>query len=303
MDLVETLTSYAGIGLAVFPLHGVRNSMCGCGRPEGKGPGDCHSPAKHPLLGLAHGKDDPLRATCHGECGRLGHGLYDATTDMGLIAEWLGQYPGCNWGIRPPVGVLVLDIDPRNGGDDALDALEHKHGALPPTLTARTGSGGWHRWLTYNGPARGKLCTGVDVKTNKGYLVAPPSQHISGGTYEWIDQSPAAYAPDWVKAIMNPPIVHARHTGGGGGLDTLVKFVSESTEGERNARLYWAACRAHERGVDPQPLVDAAVAVGLVLGAALATVRSAANAAPRPAATQHPTVAAFMRRTAGSRNA
>lgn len=304
-DAAESITGYIEAGVGVFPLHSVRNGMCTCGRPAGSGPGDCHSPAKHPILGMAHRWDDPARQTCHGECGVLGHGLYDASTDPTQVGEWLARYPGCNWGIRPPVGVLVLDVDPRNGGDAELRKLEQKYATLPATLTAQTGSGGLHIWLSYNGPTRGKLCTGVDVKTNKGYVVAPPSTHICGGRYSWLDESPAAYAPDWVKARMNPPIVRRPPIVPGRGLGDiahLVRVVTDATEGSRNDRLYWAACRAHEAGLDTDPLIDAAVSVGLVHMAAVATVKSAENAPPRPAAPAHPTPAEFMRSASGSRS-
>lgn len=307
MDAGELVAGYIEAGIGVFPLHGVRDGLCTCGRPEGPNPGDCHSPAKHPLLGLAHRKDDPARATCQGECGKLGHGLYDASTDPGQVSEWLGRYPGCNWGIRPPVGVLVLDVDPRNNGDVELRKLEQENGLLPTTLTAQTGSGGLHLWLSYNGPTRGKLCTGVDVKTNKGYLVAPPSLHICGGRYFWLEQAPAAYAPDWVKARMNPPVRHyvPRPGGAGRSADGLLRHVlgAGSEAGERNRRLYWACCRAHENGLDVGPLVDAAVGLGLVRAAAEATARSAANPPPRPGAPSHPSAAEFMRRTSESRTA
>lgn len=267
-DLVDMLTSYTDAGLGVLPLHSLReDGSCSCGKP------DCHSPAKHPIT--HHGKDD-------------------ATTDVGQIAEWLAAYPGCNWGIRPALGVVVLDVDVRSDGPATLDALQARHGALPPTLTARTGSGGLHLWFSYSGPTRGKLGQGIDVKTHSGYLVAPPSVHACGGTYEWTDMRPAAYAPQWVKDILNPPVRRYVNRGNNSNIDGLVKFVTTATEGERNARLYWAACRAHEAGIDPEPLVDAAVAVGLTHLAALATVRSAGNATPRARAPR-PTPAEFMR--------
>jgi hypothetical protein len=252
-DVVDMLTGYVRAGIGVFPLHGVRGGVCTCGRPAGKGPGACHSPAKHPLLGLAHWrKDDPLRESCRGECGREGHGVHDASTDLGQVAEWLARFPGCNWAIRPPLGVLVLDVDPRNGGDTELARLEAKHGKLPATLTARTGSGGTHHWLSYSGPTRGRLCTGVDVKTHSGYLVAPPSVHMAGGTYEWIDQAPAAYAPQWVKDVMNPPVRRRPTPTGpasGKARQALVQFVATRPYGQINDGLYWAACRAAERGI------------------------------------------------------
>lgn len=282
MSAAEMIPAYADAGLGAFPLHGMDGPRCTCGLPPGKGVGYCESAAKHPLLGLAHRKDDPARRTCRGECGREGHGLYDATTDLGKIAEWLARYPGCNWGVRPPVGAVVLDVDPRNGGDAALAKLENDRGALPPTLAARTGSGGRHIWLSYNGPTRGKLATGIDVKSHTGYLVAPPSLHACGGTYEWIDMRPAAYAPGWVKRILNPPVIR-RPGYGGGDVTVLAKFVLDSQEGERNARLYWAACRALEANLDPEPLIAAADSIGYPIHEARATVASATRRGPRTA--------------------
>ncbi|MDN5929510.1 MAG: bifunctional DNA primase/polymerase [Pseudonocardia sp.] len=276
MSAAEIIEGYITAGVGVLPLHAMKGGRCTCGRPSGSGPGDCHSPAKHPLT--RSGKDD-------------------ATTDPTLVAEWLARWPGCNWGVRPPVGVVVVDVDPRNGGDDELAKLQERHGALPATLTARTGSGGLHIWLSYNGPTRGRLCTGVDIKSNSGYLVAPPSVHECGGTYEWIDQRPAAYAPAWVKAILNPPTVRRSPTGAGSGnIAGLVRFVETAGEGERNRRLYWAACRAVERGLDTEPLIDAGVGVGLVHMAAVATVKSAEKAPP--SARRHdPSSVEFLRST------
>ena len=252
MDVVDQVLQYAEAGLPVLPLHAIIRGSCSC-RVE-----SCTSAAKHPIT--RHGKDD-------------------ATTDQGVIAEWLARFPGCNWGVRPPVGVVVLDIDPRNDGDRTLAELEKQHGAIPPTLAARTGSGGRHIWLTYNGPARGKLGQGIDVKTNGGYLVAPPSVHACGGTYAWEDTRPAAYAPQWVKDILNPPRVR-RPRLGQGALAPLEGFLLKNREqGDRNRRLYWAACRAVEQGADPHGLLDAAVSIGLAEAEALATIRSAERSA------------------------
>lgn len=262
MDAAEIIPGYAAAGLPVLPLHAAPGGLCTCGKPDCRVLPDgtvVGSPGKHPLI--RNGKDG-------------------ATTDLGTIAEWLARWPSCNWGVRPPIGVIVLDIDPRNGGDVEFQKLQDRHALLSATLTARTGSGGTHHWLSYNGPTRGRLCTGVDVKSNSGYVVAPPSVHACGGAYEWLDQRPAAYAPAWVKAILNPPIRRYSPTAPGN-IAPLVRFVANSTEGERNRILYWAACRAHEKQLDTAPLIDTAVSIGLDQHAAIATVRSAANAALR----------------------
>lgn len=259
-DAAEIIPAYARAGLPVLPLHAAPGGVCTCGKadcrvlPDGKIVG---SPGKHPLIRT--GKDG-------------------ASGDIGTIAEWLARWPWANWGVRPPVGVVVLDVDVRNGGPAALAELEARHGALPATLTARTGTGGMHYWLSYHGPTRGKLGQGIDVKSNSGYVVAPPSTHACGGAYEWTDQRPAAIAPRWVATILNPPVRRYGPRPDSGGIEGLVRFVADSIEGERNQRLFWAACRAAEKGADPGPLVDAAVSVGLVPNAALATVRSAGRA-------------------------
>lgn len=307
MDAVELVTSYIAQGIGVFPLYGVgEDGRCQCGR-------DCPSPAKHPRFGLAHRKDDPRRATCRGECGMLGHGLHDATTDPGQVAEWLAAFPEGNWGIRPPVGVLVLDVDPRNEGDIELHKLQQQHGNLPPTLTARTGSGGLHIWLSYNGPTRGKLCPGVDIKSNSGYLVAPPSRHVCGGTYTWADTKPAAYAPQWVKDIMNPPVRLRPQPRTRGDLTRvakgLVDYVARKQFGEVNDAVYWAACRADGHGILDDILEDLVRAAGHAAGAhashagEMQTRRTIESARRRPSdgARQHrtPTVSEFMGVRAG----
>ncbi|MPY32032.1 DNA primase, partial [Streptomyces adustus] len=60
----------------------------------------------------------------------------------------------------------------------------------------------------------------------------------------------------------------------------LVQFVLAAHEGQRNTRLFWAACRAYENGLGPAlvaPLVDAAVTTGLTEHEARATITSAAR--------------------------
>ncbi|MQA15291.1 MAG: DNA primase [Pseudonocardiaceae bacterium] len=253
--------TYTLHGLPVLPLHHLDRIEasdpleCTCGRA------DCHSPGKHPRT--RNGKDD-------------------ATTDPGQIAEWWGRWPDANVGIRPPAGVVVLDVDPRNHGATTLHALTQRHAPLPATLTAWTGGGGLHVWLSYGGRHRGALCPGVDVKGHNGYLVAPPSLHVSGRRYEWGNEAPVARAPGWVQRLLDPP----RHTPtdighsepGQASAAGLVRSVAAAAEGNRNRALHWAACRAHERGSDKTLLADlvaAAVSAGLDARQCWLTVESA----------------------------
>lgn len=209
-----------------------------------------------------------------------GNGKDHATTDRDTIAEWWSRWPHANVGVRPLAGLVVLDVDPRHGGADTIAELQQRHDILPPTLTAETGSGGWHIWLAYTGPTRGRIADGVDVKTTTGYLVAPPSVHECGGTYRWVDQSPTAPAPQWVRVLLAPPmptpgrLILAR----AGGHSGLVRSVARAQPGNRNAALHWAACRAWEAGGDAAQLAelaDAARSIGLGDGEIEATINSA----------------------------
>jgi hypothetical protein len=63
-----------------------------------------------------------------------GRGVLDATTDIDQIAQWWGgRYAGCNVGARLPQSMIVIDIDPRHGGDRSIAELEQRHGQLPDT--------------------------------------------------------------------------------------------------------------------------------------------------------------------------
>lgn len=66
----------------------------------------------------------------------------------------------------------------------------------------------------------------------------------------------------------------------------LVQFVLAAHEGQRNTRLFWAACRAYENGIGPElttALVEAAVRTGLTEREARSTIASASRMTfPRP---------------------
>lgn len=157
--------AYAERGWPVFPLHTMRDGSCSCGEA-------CDSPGKHPVASLAP------------------HGLLDASTNPARVTAWWATFPEANVGLLtgPESGLLAIDIDPRNGGDESFDALLGELGPLDDTAEALTGGGGRH--LLFEWPAdalklRGKLAPGVDAKGAGGYIVAAPSLHASGRQYEW----------------------------------------------------------------------------------------------------------------------
>lgn len=123
---------------------------------------------------------------------RTHRGFHDATTDEAIIRAWDVGWNDALIGSPPPEGVIVLDIDPRNGGDNTLALFP----ALPKTRTTETRSGGHHYWLSVSPELklRGTLGPGVDVKRHgKGYVVIPPSPG-----YKYVIFGDPAPAPDWL---------------------------------------------------------------------------------------------------------
>jgi len=117
-------------------------------------------------------------------------------------------------GLATGSGLLVLDVDAKNSGDDALDDLQVKRGKLPSTVECLSGGGGRHLYLKYCGievrNSAGKLGLGLDVRADGGYVLVPPSMHASGNSYRWelssrIGEVSIAPAPDWLLALIRGP--------------------------------------------------------------------------------------------------
>jgi putative DNA primase/helicase len=95
---------------------------------------------------------------------------------------WWCSWQTANIGVLTGAGLLVLDIDPKNGGKEALLRLTTRYGELPATPTVATGGGGWHFYFAVAGTVARRigLARGIDVKADGGYVVAPDSIHASG---------------------------------------------------------------------------------------------------------------------------
>jgi hypothetical protein len=107
-------------------------------------------------------------------------------------------------------GLIVVDVDPRNGGDGTVEILKKQGQTLPPTRLVRTRSGGQHRY--YRVPEgielRKELGPGVDVqRAGKAYVITPPSEG-----YELKLDIDAAPAPEWLLEQLK---VDARPTSSG----------------------------------------------------------------------------------------
>jgi hypothetical protein len=115
------------------------------------------------------------------------HGVKDATTDPEQIAIWWAQNPNFNIGIAAGAksGIVVFDVDPRNGGDESWAKWVEANGDVPDGPMQLTAGGGQHHIATYDPAIRScKLVDGVDLLADGRYFVAHPST-IESRQYHW----------------------------------------------------------------------------------------------------------------------
>jgi hypothetical protein len=115
------------------------------------------------------------------------HGVKDATTDAEQIAIWWAQNPEFNIGIAAGAksGIVVFDVDPRNGGEESWSKWVEANGDVPDGPMQLTAGGGQHHIATYDPEIRScKLTEGVDLLSDGRYFVAYPST-IESRKYDW----------------------------------------------------------------------------------------------------------------------
>ncbi len=175
-DLKEWALKYAALGFAVFPLQ-----------PKTKIPA-------------------------------TPDGFKSATTDIEKIESWWNAAP-YNIGIATGAAsgsllVIDLDVDKGKGKDGKQAAMQwlKKYGKdFPKTAIAKTGRGGLHMLFYGNGRNKTNLLPGVDVRGEGGYIVAPPSIHPNGNSYQWLSALKIAAADETVYAFINQSESKARN--------------------------------------------------------------------------------------------
>ena len=85
------------------------------------------------------------------------------------LHAWFRRSPDYNVAIVTGAlsGVVVLDVDPRHGGNDSLRELETEHGPLPETVESVTGGGGRHLYFVHPGGLvsnRTNIRSGIDLR-------------------------------------------------------------------------------------------------------------------------------------------
>jgi putative DNA primase/helicase len=241
IDMAKRALKLASRGLSVLPMHSAHRGRCTC--PKGNA---CERAGKHPITQ---------------------HGVNDATTKRDQIKSWWTASPDANIGIATGTasGIIVLDIDPRNGGVKRLQRLKKELGSLPDTVTALTGGGGLHLVFKYppfavrKDTSGKKFGQGVDILSDGCIMVAPPSRHAAGKRYRWKegksfrDLEPATLPKTWLD--------HLRRNGSAesGKDNPSAQTDARVLEGQRNTHLTSLAGTLQRGGVSPAAITAALI--------------------------------------------
>jgi hypothetical protein len=176
-------------GYKVFGLHGATGDKCNCGNP------DCAALYKHPQAAnwqhTPHWSDEQLDTL-----------------------ELMGQFD-TGYGVLVD-GLLVVDVDARNGGVASYARLLERMPQLAGAgLIVNTGSGGGSQHLYFALPEPVALVQhhadypGIDFKSS-GFVVGPGSQHVSGRRYEAVVGTPydITAAPAALMDLLRKPEIH-----------------------------------------------------------------------------------------------
>jgi hypothetical protein len=226
------------------------------------------------------------------------NGFYDASPDEVDLKKLWARYSGPLVGVATGAAsqISVLDLDAKHQA--ARDWWAANQTRLLPTRMHRTRSGGVH--LIY-GHCEGlkcsisRICKGVDVRADGGYAIWWPA-----AGFPVLSDTPCTPWPDFLEylaqpapepppppttrtysALPSPSSVEGRIIG-------LLNFVNDAPIGERNARLYWGACKIRDmvsiREVDDitgnnafEALRQIGVQIGLPNWEVIRTIKSAAS--------------------------
>jgi Bifunctional DNA primase/polymerase, N-terminal len=239
------------------------------------------------------------------------NGFKDATESPHRIESWWASHPEYLVAV-PTEGLVVVDLDePASGPTCATWAwwCEHAepHGWDPTVAPiVATPRGGVHiYWRQPDGVeircSTSKLRSGVDIRANGGYVIAPGSRLPDGREYELLSPYPRALvdAPQWlVDTCTKPdpkvaPDVAISPTGGTRyglvALESELGRLAVAPEGTRNETLNRAAHRIGQLvaggQLDPvhaaQQLHAVAARIGLGDKESAATIRSGITAGAR----------------------
>jgi hypothetical protein len=229
--MLERALEYVQLGYPVFPVCSPKMGTHQHGRSS------CNSPGKHPLVSW-----EPFQT-------RL--------PTINEVRSWWDRWPVANIGIPTGAlsGVVVLDCD--SGEARQLAMNEGGVGETPAVWTGKPG--GVHYWFRHPGETVSNFARkrpGLDFRGDGGYVLVPPSRHLSGADYRWVEGTAAltpAPCPPWLMELLHGGSSSSTSSEGEQGepLD-LDAFLDGIPEGGRDDAIWRYACKMRNADVPRQ---------------------------------------------------
>jgi putative DNA primase/helicase len=227
-SLRTAAAKYASLGYAIIPVHWIReDGSCSCGKWS------CRTPGKHPIN--ENGASDPI---------------FDAEE---AARQW-DELPKANIGIvAGPTGWLIVDIDSDQARDHFKSIADYETIELMKQAPINKTGKGWHFIFRDDerqfGPSVGTgPDIGIDIRAGVSIFIAPPSIHVSGHQYTWMNATPPFDPPqptrwliEYIKTRKNKP-------------PTIIDEGFEVKEGSRNATLAELGGSMRRRGFNEEEI-------------------------------------------------
>jgi len=116
------------------------------------------------------------------------NGVEDATTRPEIIEYWWKRWTDANVAIATGErsGIVVVDVDWGNGGNDTLEELQIEVRSLPEPSFKSTGDR-LHYYFEHDGAYESfPLDEGIYIRADGDYVVAPPSTQLNGNQ-SWVN--------------------------------------------------------------------------------------------------------------------
>jgi hypothetical protein len=251
LSIFDYAANYASeFGWAVFPCHSITvDGFCTCGKA------DCKSEGKHP---------------------QTSNGSLDATTDDTQILAWFAGKQDVNIGLATghTSQLVVVDLDVDKGADINDLMIAGIDATIFNTPKVKTGAGLHFYYklpvgVTVKNSAS-RLGKFIDVRGDGGYVIAPPSKHISGRSYELLNpdnEQILEFPKQWLDKLAQPmpataPVASSNGNGSGLHIPVVSGLVVPDSinQGQRNVEMTKIAGALRSKGLS-EGAVYAALAI------------------------------------------
>lgn len=148
--------------------------------------------------------------------------------------------------------LMVLDVDPKNGGDQTLTKLQMLFESLPKTFTVRTGNGGYHHYFISKEPWKVVRYAGLDFQGLGQYVVGPGCTfELSTKKYIITEECEVADMPDWFFDVK--PFAEKEKKDAKKNVELRKELIPN---GQRHDYLWSLACTLKKRGYNDVQLFD-----------------------------------------------